>query len=81
MILNLFIKWSMCGFQESVLSTIRPRNLVYRLLEILLLSKHIMSMCWLFFVLKCIISFFCVMKGSFFLNHILTLIRTVSIFT
>jgi hypothetical protein len=50
----LFIKWSMCGFQESVLSTIRPRNLVYELLDILLLSIHIlMSMGWLFFVLKC----------------------------
>ena len=41
-VLSLFIKWSMCGFQESVLSTLRPRNLVYRLLEILLLCKHIL---------------------------------------
>ena len=41
-VLSLFIKWSMCGFQESVLSTIGLRNLVYRLLEILLLCKHIL---------------------------------------
>jgi hypothetical protein len=51
---TLFIKWSMCGFQESVLSTIRPRNLVCELLEILLLSKHkLILMDWLFFVLNC----------------------------
>jgi hypothetical protein len=31
----------MCDFQESVLSTISPRNLVHELLEILLLSTHI----------------------------------------
>jgi hypothetical protein len=34
-------KWPIRGFQESVLSTTRPRNLVYRLLEILLLYRHI----------------------------------------
>jgi hypothetical protein len=34
----------MCGFQKSILSTIRLRNLVYELLAILLLSKHILGL-------------------------------------
>ena len=35
-------EWSICGFQESVLSKIRPKYLVYSVLEILLLSRHIL---------------------------------------
>ena len=51
---SFMYKGPIWGFQESVLATIRPRNLVYGLLEILLLSRHtFMLMVWLFLVLKC----------------------------
>jgi hypothetical protein len=72
----------MCGFQDSVLTTIRPRNLVYELLEILLLSKHTHLCQWLaIFCLKMyVVSFFYVNERPVFLN-MFTFPKTVSIFT